>query len=99
MIDLYDYVLRFPIDNFEVPFVKDHLIKKKGSDHGNKGGLDYELTSNIPHQHSLSPQSQDKERKIKILQDMGGTRQQAERILEKVGWNLEIAGSLYFEGK
>ena len=85
-IDLYDNLLRFPLDGFEVPFIKDHLIKRGSSLAQQATGSGKQLTA-------------EQDRKASALQEMGASRQQAVGLLEKSAWDVELAAELYFQNR
>lgn len=91
-IDLYDNVLKFPLDGFEVPFVKDHLIKRGSS--LVSGPAPRDSPSKAPSNRQLTA---DMEQKISALQEMGADRQKAIGLLEKSAWDVDMAAELYFQ--
>lgn len=82
-IDLFNHSMKFPLENFEVPFLKDHEIKK------NKILNPHQVTSH------LTKEQQDE--MIKKLTDMGATPEQARELLVQTAWNADQAASLLFE--
>lgn len=89
-------MLRFPYEKVDVPFVKDHEILRGNKhplmDSSNGFGIGSGFLSSGP-----EPSPQEKDKRIKVLQEMGASRSQAEALLKRFGWNPDIAGAVFFE--
>jgi len=86
-------VLRFTGENVEVPFLKDHEIKKSA----HKGGLGDSSLSQSGVENTAEPDEAKKQEMIKKLEEMGATKEQATALLKKTWWNVEVAASAFFE--
>lgn len=75
--------MKFTLENFEVPFLKDHELKKN-------------IILN-PQQVTSHLTKEQQDAMIKTLTDMGASPQQAKELLEQCGWNAEMAGTMLFE--
>ncbi len=102
LIDLVNNVLKFTEARVDVPFIKDHQIKRNGvvlqsnqNTSSALGGLGN--FGNFSLVGGPEPNQQEKERRIKSLQDLGASRSQAVKLLERFGWNAELAAGVYFD--
>lgn len=88
-------MIRFPYDKVDVPFIKDHLITKGKPammvETAGFGGLS-SIVGKEP-----EPSDLEKERRIKVLQEMGASRSQAQALLARFGWNVDLSAGVYFD--
>ena len=94
-IDLSSNILRFPHERVDVPFIKDHEIIRGKNELLAEGGSMGSLGNILP--RGPEPGAQEKEKRIKTLQCMGASRAQSETLLKRCAWNVDLAGSVYFE--
>lgn len=85
-----DNTLKFSHEGIEVPFLKDHEIKKQAR----KGDS---LTSSGLLDSSVEPSKAEQDEMVKKLVEMGASEDQAKTILKRTGWNVEVAASTFFE--
>lgn len=90
-IDLLNNCLRFTQENVEVRFLGDHEIKK--SEHRTQKGGEVGGLQGAP----KVPTNEEKETMIKTLEDLGASKEQATQLLQRTGWNAELAASAFYE--
>lgn len=106
-------MLRFTEARVDIPFIKDHEIERDKKPEmplpsnqgvmigGGPGGLLGHLFGGMGIQPFGAPElsNQEKEKRIKTITDLGANKQQAQTLLQRFGWNTDLAGAIYFESK
>lgn len=82
-MDLYNNCMKFPLEDVEVPFLKEHELKKN-------------IVIN-PEQIASNLTKEQQDEMIKSLTDMGASPEQARELLVQTGWHPEQAAALYFD--
>lgn len=86
-IDLQNNWLSFPHEGVNIPFLKDHEIKKESNKHAQS--IDEE---------KLELSNEEKEKRISTMVEIGASRTQAQTLLQKCNWNTDYAAAAFYEG-
>ena len=93
-IDFFTNTIKFPNENnLVVEFVKDHLIERESRK------AQQAISSSGFFSEGPEPSYQEKEKRIKLLMDLGASRVQAESVLKRCNWNPELAAGVFIDSR